>query len=66
MNNPVKDFMESAKGLTRNPLGIIALFISLIYGIACVVLIVSLNNLHGSEESLPLIGFIIIFGSASV
>jgi len=61
MNNPVKDFMESAKGLTRNPLGIIALFISLIYGVACVVLIASLNNLHGSEERLPLIWFIIIF-----
>ena len=61
MNNPVTDFMEKAKGLTRNPLGIIGLFISLIYGFACLVLSTSLNNLHGSEERLPLIWFIILF-----
>jgi hypothetical protein len=61
MNNPVTDFMEKAKGLTRNPLGIIGLFISLIYGFACLVLGISLNNLHGSEERLPLIWFIILF-----
>jgi hypothetical protein len=61
MNNPVTDFMEKAKGLTRNPLGIIALFVSSIYGIACLVLGFSLNNLHGSEERLPLIWFVILF-----
>jgi hypothetical protein len=48
--NPVTDFMEKAKGLTRNPLGIIALFISLIYGVACFVLSASLNNLHRESE----------------
>lgn len=61
MNNPVTGFMEKAKGLTRNPLGIIALFISLIYGFACLVLSSSLNNLHGPEERLSLICFIIFF-----
>lgn len=61
MNNPVTDFMDKANGLTRNPLGIIALFVSLIYGFACLVLSTSLNNLHGQEERLPLIWFIIIF-----
>ena len=61
MNNPVSDFMEKAKGLTRNPLGIIALFISLIYGIACIVLGVSIDNLQGAAERLPLIWFIILF-----
>lgn len=61
MNNPVTDFLEKAKGLTRNPLGIIGLFISLIYGFACLVLSTSLNNLNGSEERLPLIWFIILF-----
>lgn len=61
MNNPVTEFMEKAKGLTRNPLGIIALFVSLIYGFACLVLSTSISNLHGQEERLPLIWFIILF-----
>jgi hypothetical protein len=53
--------MDKAKGLSRNPLGIIALFVSLIYGFACLVLGTSLNNLHGEFERLPLIWFIILF-----
>jgi ABC-type transport system involved in multi-copper enzyme maturation permease subunit len=53
--------MKNAKGLTRNPLGIIALFISLIYGFACLVLSSSLSNLIGMTERLPLIWFIIGF-----
>ncbi len=61
MNNPVTSFMEAAKGLTRNPLGIIAIFISLIYGFAGYVLSTSLNNLHGAGERLPLIWFITLF-----
>lgn len=61
MNNPVTEFMDKAKGLTRNPLGIIALFVSLIYGFACLVLSTSLDNLKGQEERLPLIWFIILF-----
>lgn len=59
--NPIADFMDKAKGLTRNPLGIIALFVSLIYGFACLVLSTSINNFDGSCERLPLIWFIIIF-----
>ncbi len=55
------DFINSAKGLTRNPLGIIALFVSLIYGFACLVLSTSISNLISSVERLPLIWFIIIF-----
>lgn len=61
MTNPVTDFMDNAKGLTRNPLGIIALFISLIYGFACLVLSTSINNLQCPYERLPLIWFIILF-----
>ncbi|OGU93071.1 MAG: hypothetical protein A2475_14210 [Ignavibacteria bacterium RIFOXYC2_FULL_35_21] len=53
--------MKNAKGLSKNPLGIIALFISMIYGFACLVLGVSLNNLNTLCERLPLIWFIIIF-----
>lgn len=57
----LNDFINNAKGLTRNPLGIIALFVSLIYGFACLVLSTSISNLHTSEERLPLIWFIIVF-----
>lgn len=53
--------MKNAKGLTRNPLGIIALFISLIYGFACLVLSTSISNLTSTDERLPLIWFIILF-----
>jgi hypothetical protein len=53
--------MEKAKGLTKNPLGIIALFISLIYGFVCLVLSTSLKNLEGQAERLPLIWFVIVF-----
>lgn len=55
------NFIDHAKGLTKNPLGIIALFVSLIYGFACLVLSTSISNLRTPEERLPLIWFIIIF-----
>lgn len=61
MDNPVTGFMKKAQGLTKNPLGIIALFVSLIYGFACLVLGTSLNNFQGAAERLPLIWFIILF-----
>ena len=57
--NPVSDFMDKAKSLKKNPLGIIALFISMIYGFACLVLSTSINNIHGPQERLPLIWFLI-------
>jgi hypothetical protein len=57
----IQNFINNAKGLTRNPLGIIALFISLIYGFACLVLSTSISNLNGSIERQPLIWFIIGF-----
>jgi hypothetical protein len=56
----MKDFITQAKGLTKNPLGIIALFISLIYGFACLVLGLSSNNLITNERIL-LIYFLIGF-----
>jgi hypothetical protein len=59
--NQVTDFMKQAKGLAKNPLGLIALFVSLIYGFACLVLSTSLNNLNGQDERLPLVWFIIVF-----
>ena len=52
--------MNQAKGLTKNPLGIIALFISLIYGFACLVVGFSGKNLV-TEERIVLIYFLIVF-----
>ncbi len=56
----MNDFMKNAKGLAKNPLGIVALFISLIYGFACLVLGIAANNLENNER-LPLIWFLVIF-----
>jgi hypothetical protein len=57
----LKEFTINAKSLSKNPLGIIALFVSLIYGFACLVLGFTSNNLVHANEKLPLIWFIIIF-----
>lgn len=61
MNSDLMNFMKNSKGFAKNPLGIIALFISLIYGFACIVLSTSINNFKTSSERLPLIWFIILF-----
>ncbi|KGD62384.1 response regulator [Alcanivorax sp. VBW004] len=54
----VKDFAESAQGFTKSPLGIIALFIVLVYGFASIV--VGFGNSLG-DNSRPLIWFLFIF-----
>lgn len=51
---------DSTKGFAKNPLGIIALFISLIYGFACLVLSTASSNLE-TNERMPLIWFLVIF-----
>jgi hypothetical protein len=58
--NTFNDFANSAKELAKNPLGIIALFILLIYGFACLFLGVSAKELQ-SVERLPIIWFMVIF-----
>lgn len=52
-------FSTAAKGLARNPLGIIALFIVLIYGFAALTL--GINTALQSAERLPLVWFLVIF-----
>lgn len=54
------DFLKGAKDLVRNPLGIIALFISLIYGFVSLLLNSSAEKLT-EEERWPIIIFIVIF-----
>lgn len=53
-------FIQNAKYFAKNPLSIIALFISLIYGFACLVLGTS-NTVLDKEQRWPLIWFIVVF-----
>ena len=54
------EFLKGAKEFARNPLGIIALFISLIYGFASLLLDSSAEKLTVAERW-PLIIFIVVF-----
>src|SRR5258708_10745345 len=58
MNDEVKSFGEVASRLARNPLGIIALFLVLVYSFACLVIFAS--TLSAGERT-PLIYFLIGF-----
>ena len=55
----IKDFGDTARGLAKNPLGIIALFIVLIYGFAS--LVVGASAKLEAYERTPLIWFLTIF-----
>ncbi len=59
MNDPVRSFGEIANKLARSPLGIIALFIVLIYGFATATTIFA-ESLTASER-LPVIWFLVLF-----
>jgi CheY-like chemotaxis protein len=59
MSNSQIDFADAARGLARNPLGIIALFIVLVYGFASLVTAFAGSFTH--EERLPLIYFLVLF-----
>ncbi|OQA31214.1 MAG: hypothetical protein BWY57_02452 [Betaproteobacteria bacterium ADurb.Bin341] len=56
----LKEFTDSAKSLTKNPLGIIGLFIVLVYGFACLVLAKSGEYLNPNERQ-PLVWFLVLF-----
>jgi CheY-like chemotaxis protein len=57
--NPLGTFTQGAKSLSRSPLGIIALFIVLVYGFAS--LVTTLGSSLGPQERLPLVYFLVIF-----
>jgi hypothetical protein len=59
MNDQVKTFGEVATGLARNPLGIIALFIVLVYGFAS--LVTAFAGGFSPQERMPLVYFLIVF-----
>jgi hypothetical protein len=52
--------INQLKTIAKNPLGILSLMISLIYGIACLVFSIGSSNLT-PDEKIPLIYFIAIF-----
>ena len=56
---PLSSFGQTAKSLAHNPLGIIALFIVLVYGVAG--LVTAFSSSLTVSERLPLIWFLVIF-----
>jgi CheY-like chemotaxis protein len=59
MQNDAKSFGEVAIGLSRSPLGIIALFIVLVYGFAS--LVTTFGGSLNSSEKAPLVYFLVLF-----
>jgi CheY-like chemotaxis protein len=59
MDDQVKTFGDIAKGLARNPLGIIALFIVLVYGLAA--LVAAFAGSFTPAEKVPLVYFLVLF-----
>ncbi len=58
-SDPIRSFGQTANGLARNPLGIIALFIVLVYGLAA--LVTAFAGSLTTAERLPLIWFLVLF-----
>lgn len=59
MTDRLQNYGEVAKGLARNPLGIIALFIVLVYGFAS--LVTTFAGSLTAADRLPLIYFLVVF-----
>ena len=59
MDNPIDAFGKTATGLSRNPLGIIALFIVLVYGFAALVTAFP-GSLQAADRT-PLVYFLVTF-----
>ena len=59
MTNGIKEFGQNAQRLARNPLGIIALFLMLVYGIATIVAAVAPGLDHDQRQII--IWFLVLF-----
>jgi CheY-like chemotaxis protein len=59
VNDHTKSFGDTAKSLARNPLGIIALFIVMVYGFASLVTVFA--GSFTPAERMPLIYFLVVF-----
>jgi len=60
MSVDIQSFAKSAKDLSKNPLGIISLFIVLVYGFACLLFGFSATELTSAERQ-PIIWFVVLF-----
>jgi hypothetical protein len=61
MKGYLSSFGKTASRLAHNPLGVLALFLVLVYGFACLVVGFGADSLNGSAERLPLIWFLVLF-----
>jgi CheY-like chemotaxis protein len=59
MDDHARSFGKTARDLSKNPLGIIALFIVLVYGFAS--LVATFSGQFAGNERLPIIWFLVIF-----
>jgi hypothetical protein len=59
MGRDVRWFSTTARGLAKNPLGVIALFIVLVYGLAA--LVTAFGSVLSAAERLPLVWFLVLF-----
>jgi CheY-like chemotaxis protein len=59
MSDGTKDFGNTAVSLARNPLGIVALFIVLVYGFACLVVVFASS--FSNQERIPIVYFLVLF-----
>lgn len=60
MKEYMQTFGKTASRLSRNPLGILALFLVLVYGFACLVVGLGTKSLNETER-FPLIWFLVLF-----
>lgn len=56
----LKEFADSAISLTRNPLGVVGLFLVMVYGFACLVIGAG-GAILESHERLPIVWFVVVF-----
>lgn len=61
MDNKTNEIFDRAKAYVKNPLGIIALFLSIIYATNCIVLSSKIEYFKEPYERIPLILFIVVF-----
>lgn len=57
----MNELTNNIKRFVQNPLGVIALFVTALYGIASMLFSSAFDNLQGDKERLPVIWFVILF-----
>ena len=57
----MNELTNNIKRFVQNPLGVIALFVTALYGIASMLFSSAFDNLQSDKERLPVIWFVILF-----